>query len=158
VQRYANSIRVDVKVDASKAIQGFRRARREANTAIKRAQAVAAERTNIPEAESRVPSWAHGTIVARGRVRSQNITTTLRGTRGRTLGLLEYGGTVQGSITPKRKRALRTPHGVFAAVHGDRSYKPKRFLRGAVERRFTDYQEAMLPEVMKAFDDFPHTP
>lgn len=162
-------------VDARPAIQGIKQARRRAGELSVQAQQRAAAHTVVPEANRSVPSWARGTVVAKPRRTVNFITAQLRGkvpggfkgNAKRVFGLLEFGGTVKGVRRTRRAsagrttgpRALRLRSGVMvAAVNRPRRIKGKHMLRGAVERRFTDYQEALLPEMMQAFDQFEHTP
>lgn len=150
---------MSAKVDASEAIQGMRRARREAGKLAKGAQREAAEEAILPEARRRAPTFARSRIAARARRTSAFLATSLPARLDRVVGLLEFGGAIRTPLRPKKRRALRLRDGSFVmAVNKPRKIEAKRLLQGAVEARFGDYQEALVPKLMRAFDDFEHTP
>lgn len=138
----------------------MRNARRDAGKRAKAAQQIAAERAIVPEGNRVVPSLARGHVVAKARRSFAFIGTNLPLKRDRIVGMLEFGGVIRGAISPRRKGgALRLKDGSFVArVNKPRKIEAKHMLQGAVQRRFDDYTDALAPELMKAFDDFEHTP
>jgi hypothetical protein len=93
-------------------------------------------------------------LVAKSRAKDAVLTTSLAGKRARYVGLLEYGGTVRSAIEPKRKKALVVNGQPVARVTGERHYKARHFLSGAVDAKRPQIEQALLDETLKAFDGF----
>jgi hypothetical protein len=72
-------------------------------------------------------------LVARATQRGAYITSSIRGKRGRRVGLLEFGGTVKKPIVPRRARALTPAPGVFVArITTHRTYPAQMFMQRSV--------------------------
>lgn len=114
-----------------------------------------AEKHAVPIAKRLAPGIVAHTIVARGTSRGAYLTTSARGMDRRRFGLLEFGGSIRGTIPKqarRRKRGpsedgsgfrraqrpipIRTPNGVIfrAYVRRPRHYTGKHFLGRAADR------------------------
>lgn len=155
------SLDIKVTIDADRASDQFKAARKEINAHRKQALEAAAG-VVMPEARRRTPGFAASHLTIRATARTAFITTKgLSRTMNRVFGLLEHGGTVRTRIVAdefKGAAALKTPQGPRAAVNAPRNYKARRYLTGAIESRRPQIDEAILRETMKAFDGFDHTP
>lgn len=166
------TVRVQAKVSADKASPVFKQARKDVRERTKMALLAAGEDVALPAAKrgashlkvEGVP--VNSTLVVRARPTSAYLTTTLRGRRGRAVGLLEFGGTVGTKVEPKRSRrgkgghapAVFTPFGPRANVTRPRHYKGQFFLTHSVERNEGRIDERILKELMHLFDGLEHTP
>jgi len=98
-------------------------------------------------------------VVRKGLSNSVYMTSTLRGKKGRVVGLFEYGGTVRGKIVPKGKRkragghaaAIMTPFGPRASVSGPRHYKGLFFMTKAVDEHRGEIAEEIEKQVVGWF-------
>lgn len=116
-----------------------------------------AEEVALPVARRLAPSRSgelQRSLTAKGSAKGAYLTTSLRGTRGRRVGLLEYGGTVKRAIEPRKRRALRLASGDFVArVDTPRVYPAQRFLQRSVEdqapRIRVAVEEAMTAAVIR---------
>lgn len=157
---------VEVRVDADATVEALKRARGQANDALKRGMVAAAEREVVPAARRRAPRRSGrlaASIVARPARGTVMLTTSLRGKQARAAGLLEFGGTVRKSIRPRRKwskrggrshRAAVVVNGQpVAAVHTPRRYKARHYLTTARDERIGQWGEALRPAILKAFSD-----
>lgn len=153
-------MRVVAKIDADKATDEFKAARRDLNQRTKSGLIRAGERVALPEAKRRAAGLrvqgrsVAGSLVVRSTSRTAYLASNLRGKPNRAVGLLEFGGTVKTPIFAKRGSAIRTPWGPRASVKGPRHYKGRKFLTGAVQSRERQITEAIKDEVMKSFDGF----
>lgn len=147
----ADQIIVSVKVDAKPGEEAFKRVRRQANRTAREAVQIAATKVILPDAKRRIGGGktAATLVVRKGRV--AYLTTTLRGKKGRYVGLLEFGGTVRTRLVPKRAKALLI-NGRFAAnVTAPRTYKAKLFLTNAVHDNLPAIEEQTRSEIMVLF-------
>jgi hypothetical protein len=140
-----------VKVDAEKTTAEFKQARKELNQKVKTGLIRAGERFAMPEARRRAPKFIASTIVVKSTTRSAYLTTSLRGKKGRVVGLLEYGGTRKDKIVPTKKKAMTINGGFATTVTAPRTYKGKKFMNTAVEARLPETEEAIKDEVLLAF-------
>jgi hypothetical protein len=137
-------VRVQVKIDADKASDDFKAARKQVDRRLREGLKTAGEKVALPEAKRRAP--------VKSRARDAVLTTSLAGKRARYVGLLEWGGTVRAPIEPSKKKALVVNGQPVARVAGPRHYKARHFLSGAVEAKQPQIEQALLDETMKAFD------
>lgn len=157
-------IRVNVKVDAAKATEEFKQARRDINSRLKAAMERAGKRVVLPEAKRRVGGLrvegvsVASSLVIRARSTTAFLTTSLRGRKARAVGLMEYGGTVHSPVLPKKKKAVVVNGQPIAAMTTPRHYRPRLFLTTAVHSNLPKTERVILEEVMHAFDGLPHTP
>jgi hypothetical protein len=108
-RRRLGGVRVQVKVDATKATEEFQRARRDVDKRLRIGLRTAGEKVALPEARRRAPvktGRLRSSLTVKSRARDAVLTTSLTGKRARYVGLLEYGGTVRTTIEPKRKQAV----------------------------------------------------
>lgn len=151
-------MRVNVKVDAEKASDEFKQARRELNKRAGEAAVMAGKRVALPEARRRAPGFVKSVLTVKRSGKGAVLTTTLRGKKSRVVGLLEHSGTVRTVIVPKSAKAVLVNGQPVARVDTPRKYRGKHFLRNAVESKQTEIQDAILEETMKSFDGLEHTP
>jgi hypothetical protein len=150
-------VRIQVKVDASKATDEFQRARRDVDKRLRIGLRTAGEKVALPEARRRAPvktGRLRSSLTVKSRARDAVLTTSLTGKRARYVGLLEYGGTVRTTIEPKRKQAVVVNGQPVARVTGERHYRARHFLSGAVDAKRSQIEQALLDETLKAFDGF----
>lgn len=158
----AGAISIQAHVDAAKASRDFTAARRDVDARTKDGLQRAGERVALPEAKRRAGNLAVTTLKAhvrtattltvKARARDALLTTTLTAKAARAVGLQEFGGTVTTIIRPRRKKALSVGDGVVAHVDTPRHYRGRRFMTGAVEAKAPQIQDAIVEEVMHAFD------
>lgn len=157
-------IRVDVKVDAHKATEEFKQARREMNARLKLALEKAGKRVVLPAAKRgaghlRVEGVnVASALVIRARSTSAVLTTSLRGKKARAVGLMEYGGTVRAPVLPKKKKAVVVNGQPIAAMTTPRHYTGKHFMTTAVQSNLPQTERVILEEIMQAFDGLEHHP
>jgi hypothetical protein len=150
-------VRVEVKVDATKATEEFQRARRDVDKRLRIGLRTAGEKVALPEARRRAPvktGRLRSSLTVKSRARDAVLTTSLTGKRARYVGLLEYGGTVRTTIEPKRKQAVVVNGQPVARVTEPRTYRARHFLSGAVDAKRRAIEQALLDETVKAFDGF----
>jgi HK97 gp10 family phage protein len=150
-------VRVNVKIDAEKASDDFKAARKQVDRRLREGLKTAGEKVALPEAKRRAPvktGRLRASLVVKSRARDAVLTTSLVGKRARYVGLLEWGGTVRAPIEPSKKKALLVNGQPVARVAGPRHYKARHFLLGAVEAKQPQIEQALLDETMKAFDGF----
>jgi HK97 gp10 family phage protein len=150
-------VRVDVKIDAGKASDDFKAARKQVDARLKEGLKTAGEKVALPEARRRAPvktGALRASLIVKPRARDAVLTTRLAGKKARYVGLLEFGGTVRVPIEPAKKKALVVNGQPVARVDAPRHYKARRFLTGAVESKRPQIEQALLDETMKAFDGF----
>lgn len=135
----------------------FRDVRRQIARDFDQTQAVAAERTVLPDARQRAgrykvegESVGPSLIVRRAR-RGPYLTTVLRGQRGRAVGLLEFGGTVRKVILPKRKKALTVNGQPVAVVRTPRHYEARHFMQDAAHARLSDFGDEVRDLLVDVF-------
>lgn len=150
-----NIVSIRVKGDAAQA--GFRAVRRDLNKDTRQVLLDLATRRVVPRARQSAPSIVADTIVARASSRSVYLTTRARGMKRRIFGLLEFGGTVRGTILHgPNVGALSFSVGgrtVFARyVKTPRKYAAKGFLRKAVDRERRGFMRELdrtLPPIVE---------
>jgi hypothetical protein len=122
----------------SKATDEFQRARRDVDKRLRIGLRTAGEKVALPEARRRAPvktGRLRSSLTVKSRARDAVLTTSLTGKRARYVGLLEYGGTVRTTIEPKRKQAVVVNGQPVARVTGERHYRARHFLSGAVDAK-----------------------
>lgn len=141
----------------------FKSWRRQTSRDITTIMQEAGTETVLPTAKSLAPRFIAPTLVVRkGRSNSAYLTTTMRGKKGRVVGLLEMGGTVRKAIRPTKAHmranrgkghaaAVKTPWGPRAAVYGDRTYKAKAFMRTAVRERLPTFTTVVERRIMDRY-------
>lgn len=157
-------VHVTAKVDATKATQEFKQARREINTRLKSAMEKAGKRVVLPEAKRRAGGLrvegvsVSSALVIRARSTTAFLTTSLRGKKARAVGLMEYGGTVHTPVLPKKKKAVLVNGQPIAAMTTPRHYTGRHFMTTAVQVSLPKTERVILEEVMHAFDGLEHHP
>lgn len=147
---------VNVKIDAEKATEEFKRARSELRQATKRGILHAGERIVLPTARRLAPvatGRLRDSLIVKATTSSGYLTTNLRGKQARYVGLQEFGGTVKTPITPRKAKALKIGDRYVSKVGSPRHYHGKHFLTRAVEEKQSAIGRAMLDDIMKAFGD-----
>jgi HK97 gp10 family phage protein len=150
-------VRGEVKIDADKASDDFKAARKQVDRRLREGLKTAGEKIALPEARRRAPvktGRLRASLVVKSRARDAVLTTSLAGKRARYVGLLEWGGTVRAPIEPGKKKALLVNGQPVAKVTGPRTYRARHFLSGAIESKQPQIEQALLDETMKAFDGF----
>lgn len=161
----AGAIRVVARVDAERASEDFKIARRDLDRRLKDGLQQAGEKVVLPDAKRRarnlavtspsgVKTTTAGSLIVKPRARDAVLTTNMRGKLARAVGLQEFGGTVHTPIRPKKKKALVVNGQPVSVVDTPRVYKARHFLTGAVEAKRDQIGQAILDESMKAFDGF----
>jgi hypothetical protein len=149
------------KPEVGPPVRAFREARRSLDRHVKAGLVEAGEEVAVPAARVGVGNWAiagrpvAGTLVARATLRGAYVTTTMRGTAGRAVGLLEFGGDVSTPIRPKKGRALVIA-GRFVRAHvtKTRHYRPGLRITTAVEASQPRIAEVTERNVIRAFHEF----
>lgn len=147
-------VAISVRIDADRATDEFRQARREFNTRLRAALVKAGERAVLPSARRLAPRFISSSLYVRARSSTAIITTRLRGKLGRVAGLLHWGGTIRTPIGPKGKQALWWPgadHPV-AVVRAPRRIRGRYYLTRAVEQNRPRIDRIVLEEMLRAFD------
>lgn len=152
-------LRIEVDTDGLDLTkEQFAAARREMNARVKDGLGSAARTIALPEAKRLAPHHTGrlaSSLTAKSTARAAYLTTALRGKKGRYVGLMEFGGTVRGTILPKgKKQALKINGRFVAKVTTPRHYKGKHFMERAVTGRRKQIDAAIQREVMRAFDGF----
>lgn len=162
-------LKLDVHVNADRATDEFRAARRELNARTRQGLIRAGEVAALPAARVATSHLkvagepVAGSLIVRGTSRRAYITTAWRGKKGRAVGLQEYGGRVDTIIAPRHKR---TKTGRPPALHGkayahpvgkvtrSRQYRKRLAMTTAVAARSDEIARVIGDEVMKAFREF----
>lgn len=158
--RSAGGLALEVEIEDVEATEhGLRDVRR---TIARRSDELAVEsavHTILPEARRRASrlriagdSLAAALVVRRRRAAAV-ITTTLRGTKARAAGLLEFGGTVRAPIEPKgRKRALAFggQHPV-ARVRTARHYRAQHYMTASVQSQLDEFGGDLRDRIVEVF-------
>jgi hypothetical protein len=117
-------MRFSAHIDAGRTTEEFRSARVQINQRVRTGIQNCVERIALPRvrAFAKAPAEVRAALIARATGTSGYITTGGSRKLDRILGLLNFGGTVRGTIRPKQGRsgkghapALKTPNGYFAA-------------------------------------------
>jgi hypothetical protein len=160
MRRGSDGLAINVTIDAHRAEQAFRDARRDSRQRVKAGLKAAGENVALPEARRRAGALKIAgvpiatTLTVRARSNDAVLTTRLRGSKARGVGLLEFGGTRTDVIKPKGKKALAFGGGhPVANVTTPRRYHAQRFLTGAVNAKRGEIRDAIQEEVMRAFSD-----
>jgi hypothetical protein len=132
--------------------EAFKESRRQIGRDVREGVQAAAERAVLPEARRRFGSGkvASTLVVRKGTRQSAYITSTLRGKKGRFVGLLEFGGVVTTLIRPKRRQALVINGNPVAEVSTPRRYKARLWITSAVRSRFSAFEKALMQDVERA--------
>lgn len=142
-----------VRVDDAAALAAMRETRKELDRDVRAALITVGEQVALPVARRLAPRRSgdlERSLTVKGSARGAYLTTSLRGKRGRRVGLLEFGGTVKAPVTPKRARALRLTSGDFVArVDTPRVYPALGFMRRSVD----DQQPRIRVEVERAMTE-----
>lgn len=91
------------------------------------------------------------TLAVRRRRSAPYITTTMRGLRGRAVGLQEFGGTVRTPIRPRRAKALAINGNVRAVVTTARHYRAARFMQDGVAASQHAFGSEVRDEIVDRF-------
>lgn len=152
-------MRVRVTVDAEKATEEFKQARRDVNKRMREGLKRAGEKVALPAAKRnashlRVEGQSvASSLIIRATSRDAYLTTRLNRKKGRAVGLQEYGGIVSTKIIPKKgNRAVVVNGQPVAYVDTPRHYKGQKFMTRAVESNRQRIGEAVRDELMHAFD------
>lgn len=154
-------VQVRAAIHSEKASLQFKEARKELNKRMRDALVAAGETYALPAARAASAKYkvdgvpVAGTLVIRGTSRGAYLTTRLRGMFARAVGLLEHGGTVNTKIEPKDGGAGHFPVGggeFRSTITGPRTYQPRLFLSGAVQSRRGRIEEAIVDEMLEAFE------
>jgi hypothetical protein len=160
------NIRVDIQVEGlERADRAFKEIRREAGMKTRQAVRTAAEEEVLPEARRAAgnlkvdkQSVGQSLVIRKGLSNTVYLTSSMRGKKGRAIGLLEYGGTVRARIHPKRKTrrghpaALQVGPGIFrAAVNKPRHYKPRNRITNAVTRSHPNFVGKLEDAILRQF-------
>lgn len=155
-------MRVSVRVDAHRASDEFKQARKEINGRLKAAMKQAGERVVLPEAKRRSGGLKVAGISTASLLvvvpRRASAYITARGKRGRAVGLQEFGGTVRSPVLPKKKKAVLVNGQPIAAMTTPRVYTGRHFLTGAVQAKLPETERVILEEILDAFDGLEHHP
>lgn len=151
------SVRVEAHVEDARATEGFKQARREINGRLKDGLRRAGEKVALPTARRLAPSKSGelaSSLVVKTTTRSASLTTSLRGKKGRRVGLLEFGGTVKAPIEHRKAQALYFGGRFAAKVTTPRTFRGQHFLTRAVHDQIPEIEAAIGEEVLRAFSDF----
>jgi hypothetical protein len=153
-------IRITATVDADQATDAFKHARRDIYRRAKSGIKHAGERTILPKA--RRGMTANTPVVASQLVvkttASDGYLTASRAKEGRKIGLLNFGGQVREPILPKDKKALSFGGIVVSQVNRARRYRGSHFLEKARDEGLQEFGQALLPEILLAFEPLEHSP
>lgn len=153
-------IRVDAVIDADRATDAFKTARRDIGRRARSGTKRAGEQTILPRGQR---SMSAKTPIAPSQLIVKTTTTdgylTVQGRKqDRVVGLLNFGGTIQAPIKPKKKKALSFGGVVVAQVSKARRYDGAHFLEKARDEGLDEFGMALLPQIMLAFEPLEHTP
>lgn len=147
----------DVRVDDSDVKTELKQARRLARKNVRDGIKAAVEKSALPPAKSKAPSFIRANVAAgssggrgfltfKGRVRFRDAAA-----------LLNFGGKRYDVIKPKKAKALKTPWGPRARVRmRGAKYEGKHFLEHGAEAGLPKFEAIVMKEVMHAFDGLPH--
>jgi hypothetical protein len=137
------SVRVEAHVDAVKSTEAFKQARRDVNARLRDGLRAAGEKVALPEARRLAPSKTGelaSSLAVKSTARSASLTTSLRGKKGRRVGLLEFGGTVKTQILPRKAKALYFGGRFAARVTAPRTIRGRHFLTRAVHEQLPEIE------------------
>lgn len=158
-QRGGGAFQVRVVVNADRASDEMKQARRDINQRMKEALIAAGKQVALPAARAVAWRFAKPMLTVKATRSSAYVTTQGNRKLGRAVGLLEFGGTVRTVIRPKNAQALLVgPDVIRSEVTTPRRYMPSLRMTAAVHARKSQIEDAMLGHVMHAFDGFPHNP
>lgn len=156
-------IQVRATIDDALTKDALRNARREYRGVVSRVMRETAERTTLPRARAPLGRWA-GDLIVKSSAR-QAYLTGRTAKAGRIIGLLDFGGVVRSTITPKGKgkrkghKGLKMPDGkVRANVTTPRVYRGRRYLEAAVAGTIEAYERELLTGLLHSFDPLEHSP
>ena len=157
-------IRIEATVDADQATDAFKRARRDIYKRTRSGMKHAGERTILPKARrgmtGKTPVVASQLVV---KTTAQDAFLTARSVKeGRKVGLLNYGGELDDPSVPKRARSkAKSPRGPKALAFGGivvsqvskaRRFRGSHFLEKARDEGLDEFGQALLPEILLAFE------
>lgn len=153
-------IRIDAKIDADQAIDAFKAARRDISRRARSGTKRAGEQTILPRGRRGV--GGHTPVSPSQLIVKTTSTTgflTVAGKKqGRIVGLLNYGGTVSAPIVPKKKKAVSFGGVVVSQVTAPRHYRGLHFLEKARDEGLEEFGQALLPNILAAFEPLSHNP
>lgn len=152
------AVQVSVKIEDARALAQMKAARRDLNGKMRAALKLAGEKVALPSARRRVGYKVEGvpvatTLVVKSTSRSAYLTTSLRGKKGRAVGLLEFGGTVRTAIEPKNAKALTIGTGgvIRANVTRPRVYRGLGSIQEAVHSQRARIDDTIRDEILEVF-------
>lgn len=153
-------IRIDAKIDADQATDAFKHARRDMYRRARSGTKKAGEQTILPKAKRGMSGKTP--------VSTQQLVVKTTGTTGyltvqnqkksRIVGLLNFGGTVEGPIEPRNRKAISFGGVVVSQVNTARRYRGAHFLEQARDEGIEAFGLALLPSLLLAFEPLDHTP
>jgi hypothetical protein len=160
---------IRVRIDAGKATQEFKDARRDIRKKTREGLIEAGRRVVLPSVQQEAPSVVRDTLTVGSASTRAYITTRGPKTKDRIAGLLQYGGIVREPIRPKQEggalsfigtRQFSGQRIITGEVTGPRRYfGPYRgYVDRGIAKAIPEWERVMLPTVMDAFDGLEHTP
>lgn len=153
------TLRVSVQVDAEKATDEFKQARRDVNKRLREGLRLAGEKVALPAAKRNAGGLkvdgrpVASSLIVRPTSRDAYLTTRMNRLSGRAVGLQEFGGVVKTKITPKvGGRAVVVNGHPVAYVDTPRRYQGREFMTKAVNQNRDRIAAQVRDELMHAFD------
>lgn len=158
-QPRGSGLDVKIRIDADRATDEFKEARRNLRRRTGDAVQRAGEQVALPAARvlagnlkvQGIPTAS--TIVVKRAGVDAVLTTRLRGKLGRAVSLQEMGGTITATIRPANKKALVVNGQPVAAVYEPRKVTGRFFMTGAVQSRFRQIQLIVRDVIADEFAD-----
>lgn len=157
VRSRGTGLTLDVEVDTSTTLRALRDVRRQIGKDFDQVLAMAAETVVLPDARRRAGALkiegvpVSSALVVRKRRTAPYMTSRLRGSKARAVGLLEFGGTVRAEIRPRHKKALVVNGQPVARVTTARHYRAHRFMYGAVDAKVGVFGDRVRRELVAFF-------
>ena len=151
-------MRVRVTVDADRATDEFKAARRDVNRRLREGLRVAGEQVALPAAKRNAGNLkvdgqpVAASLTIRATTRDALLTTKMIRLKARAVGLQEFGGVVSTVILPRRGRAVVVNGHPVSVVTTPRHYTGQKFMTRAVENNRDRIALRVRDEIMHAFD------
>jgi hypothetical protein len=157
VKSRGTGVTLDIEVDSATTVRALRDVRRQIGKDFDQVMAMAAEEVVLPDARRRAGHLKVGeasvaaALVVRKRRTAPYMTSRLRGSKARAVGLLEFGGTVRAEIRPRHGKALVINGQPVARVTKARHYRAHRFMYGAVDAKVDVFGDRVRDELVAFF-------
>ena len=141
-------MKITVRVRSREALAALRESRRAVRGDMAAIIARHGRHKVLPAARRLSPSIVRDSLTIRPTRSGARLTTTARGVRRRTLGYLNFGGTIRKEIRPRKAKALRMKDGRFVArVKRPRTFAGLHFMEEARDRHLAALRRELQREL-----------